>query len=177
MCRLKGHLKEICCDLRSCDAICGRVMTSAGVDLWITTRLWMWHVTLLVIWHEAYMLQHTATHCNTPKKTATPATHVWTRHVALIMNEASMLQHTATHCNTLQHTAMHCNTLQHTLWCPVCHMQDDLFDPLMQRAQHTAIQCNTVRYSAPYCITVCCSGEHVGKLARSMMHRAQHTSI
>ena len=40
------------------------------------------------IWMH-YILQHTATHCNT-------------------------LQHTATHCNTLQHTATHCNTLQHT---------------------------------------------------------------
>ena len=37
-----------------------------------------------------YILQHTATHCNT-------------------------LQHTATHCNTMQHTATHCNTNQ--LYC------------------------------------------------------------
>jgi len=35
-----------------------------------------------------YVLQHTATHCNT-------------------------LQHIATHRNTPQHTATHCNTLQH----------------------------------------------------------------
>jgi hypothetical protein len=160
MCRLKGHLKEIWCDLRSCDAICGRVMTSAGVDLWITTRLWMWHVTLLVIWHEAYMLQHTATHCNTPKKTATPATHVWTRHVALIMNEASMLHHTATHCNTLQHTAMHCNTLQHTLWCSVlqcvtCRMTYlILWCNARNTLQYSVTQCATVRHIVSPCAAV-----------------------
>ena len=47
----------------------------------------------------SYMLQHSATLCNTLQYTAT---HCHT------------LQHTATHCNTLQHTATHCNTLQHT---------------------------------------------------------------
>jgi len=41
--------------------------------------------------HPPWILQHTATHCNT-------------------------LQHTATHCNTLQHTATHCNTVSHPPW-------------------------------------------------------------
>jgi len=126
---------------------------------------------------------YAATHCNTLQHTQKNCNTCNTRVDAACCLDHEWGIYAATHCNTLQHTATHCNALQHTathtvVQCaPVCHMQDDLLDPLMQRAQHTAIQCNTVRYSAPYCITVCCSGEHVGKLARSMMHRAQHTSI
>ena len=43
----------------------------------------------IYMWYHSFVMQHTATHCNT-------------------------LQHTATHCNTLQHTATLCNKLQHT---------------------------------------------------------------
>jgi len=53
-----------------------------------------------------YILQHTATHCNTLQHTA---------------SSCNTLQRTGTHCNTLQHTATHCNTLQHTATRLSCH--------------------------------------------------------
>jgi len=50
--------------------------------------------------HESFfLLQLSATHCNTLQHTAT---------------HCNTLQHTATLCNTLQHSATYRNTLQHT---------------------------------------------------------------
>jgi len=46
-----------------------------------------------------YLVQYTATPCNTLQHTAT---------------HCNTMQHTATQCNTLQHTATHCNSPQHT---------------------------------------------------------------
>jgi len=54
-----------------------------------------------------YMLQHTATRCNTN-------THTLHYSHTLTTTNYHTLQHTATHCNTLQHSATHSNTLQHT---------------------------------------------------------------
>jgi len=91
------------------------------------------------VWWRCYgwILQHTATHCNTLRHTAThcntlqhTATHCNTlQHTATHCNTlcCNTLQHTATHCNTLQHTATHCNTLNMTLNIVLdsikCHIQ------------------------------------------------------
>jgi len=75
-------------------------------------------------------LQHTATHCNTPRiyrsQSEQAATHcntprIYRSHSEQAATHCNTLQHTATHhaftglrANKLQHTATHCNTLQHT---------------------------------------------------------------
>jgi len=68
-----------------------------------------------------YVLQHTATHCNTLQHTATHCNTLQHRikydyNAKGVRQKACLphhhpLQHTATHCNTLQHTATHYNTL------------------------------------------------------------------
>jgi len=81
---------------------------------------------------RGFMLEHTATHCNTMQHAAT---------------RCSTLQHTVTHCHTLLHTATHCNTLQHTakhikplqIHTPLPHTAT----PHRNTLQHTATHCNT----------------------------------
>jgi len=86
---------------------------------------------------DMYVLQHTATHCNT-------------------------LQHTATRCNTLQHTATHCNTLQHTVtrcnipldktWISFCARIRFLRISSASFSSCVAKCCSVLQ-----CIAVCCS--------------------
>ena len=60
------------------------------------------------------ILEHTATHCNTP---ATHLQREYKRASVVDMHTSTLLcilQHTAIHCNKLQHTATHSNALQHT---------------------------------------------------------------
>ena len=108
---------------------------------------------------RAYMLQHTATHCNTLQHTAKccnklqhTVTHVnilkqrpWTcsPHFNLLQHEQSAELQALdwnTHCNTLQHTATHCNTLRYT----ATHSNTQ---------QHTATHGNTQQHTLTYCNT------------------------
>ena len=111
------------------------------------------------------MLQHAATHCNTPQH---PNINKLVHDVADAGKSlTSQLQHAATRRNTLQHTLMstsssmtsrmlvtilrcqlqhtatRCNTLQHTAtqsnWCQL---------------QHTSTRCNTLQHAATRCNTV-----------------------
>ena len=77
---------------------------------------------------HAILLQHTATHCNTP-------------------------QHTTTRCNTLQHTATHCNTLQHTATHVREYKIEDSFHLTATHCnnlQHTTTHYNTLQHTATH---------------------------
>ena len=69
------------------------------------------------------ILQHIATHCNTPSLTR------W--HFE-----------PATHCNT-QHTVSHCNTVQHT----VIHPAARPWQVEVSSLQHAATRCNTLKHT------------------------------
>jgi len=88
--------------------------------------------------------QHTATHCNTLKQTATR----W-----------NTLQHTATHCNTHCHT--HCNTLQHTATTH-CNALGRIREGSVLGTQVVAVWCSVMQCDAVWCsvlqrVAVCCS--------------------
>jgi len=78
-------------------------------------HIWMNHVTYegAIQWIIAYLhiLQHPATHCNTPQLHHTAAYCSTLRCTATQYNTH---QHNATHCHTLSHTATHYDTLQPT---------------------------------------------------------------
>ena len=62
------------------------------------------------------IMQHTATHCNTPPHTATHCLQVFVSSLDPYHSQSpcSTLQHTATLDNTLQQSATLCNILQYT---------------------------------------------------------------
>jgi len=111
-------------------------------------------------------LQHTSTHCNTQRHTATH----WRRQLQMrAITHCNTLRHTATHCNicnTLRCTAAHCNKLQHT--ATRCNARCDTL-------QHTATfynkcrstPCNTLQRTLQNTITHC----------KTLQHTATHCSI
>jgi len=108
--------------------LAGRVNEACHAYGWV-----MSHVSRPVKHVLCTILQHTATHCNTP-------------------------QHTATHCNTLQHTAIHCNTIQHTARRQTWHLHKWCNTP-----QHTATHCNTLQHTATHCNTLQHTATHFNK--------------
>ena len=76
---------SVCCSVLQCVAVCCSVLRCVAVccsryDSYTSLVYAMWLLHHMRDMHHSYVMQHTATHCNT-------------------------LQHTATHCSTLQHTA------------------------------------------------------------------------
>jgi len=100
-----------------------------------------------------YMLQHTATHCNTLHNT---------------------LQHTTQHCNTLQPTATHCSTPQHTTthYTTLQHAATHC-----NTLKHTATHHNTLHNTATHCTTLQHTTTHHNTQHNTATHHntLQHT--
>jgi len=108
-----------------------------------------------------WIVQHTATHCNTHT-----ATYCNT-HGNILQHTYVATEHAATHCNTLQHTATH-NTLQHTsVATATCGQGLGWRNTLQLTATHnntlqlTATLCNALHYAATHgsvslCFYCCC---------------------
>ena len=95
---------------------------------------------------SSYLMQHTATHCNT-------------------------LQHAATHCNTLQHTqhtATHCNTLQHALNFGQSSAEWAVLASAI--AVSCATNCNILQHTATYCDKL----QHTATHCNILQHTATH---
>ena len=97
-------------------------------DLSRLSHVWISHVTYGLAMSYGWVmslcesvLQHSATHCNTPRVSLATLCNTLqhtTIHCNTLRHTAthreSVLQHSATRCNTLRYTATHCNALQHT---------------------------------------------------------------
>ena len=83
------------------------------MDKWIVLSYYTYDYMYSCI----YIVQHTATHCNTLLHTATHY-NIWLMHVRntviLERSKADSQCDTASRCNTLQWTAAHYSTLKHT---------------------------------------------------------------
>ena len=137
----------------------------------LTTLQHTWclqHDTVQYVKGQLSLLQHVATHCNTP---GVRNTIQWKRSKGRCRC-CNTLQHTATHCNTLQHTATHCNALQHTatLQRTVTHCNT---------LQHTATHCNALQRTATHCKTLQRTVTHCDTLQHTVTHcnTMQHTAV
>ena len=135
------------CDL-TCLYVCSRY------DSYTSLVYAMWLPHHMRDMQHSYVMQHTATHCNTLQHTAT---------------HCNTLQHNTTHCNTLQHTATHCNTLQHSILSCII---PTWFNTL----QHTATHCNTLQRTATHCNTLQNTATQYPDMHHSYMihHTAAH---
>jgi len=109
-----------------------------------------------LLYYHRDVLQHTATHCNTPQHTAT--------HCTTIGMSCNTLYHTVPHCNTLQHTATHCTTIG--MSCNTLY--------------HTVPHCNTMQHTAAHCTTIgmsCNKLYHTATHCKTLQHTATHCNI
>ena len=121
----------VCCSVLQCVAVCCSVLQCVAVysslircgvvccSIYVVFPAYV-QVCFGVFVHLRRPLQHSATHCNTPQRTAT--LRITVQHTATAFG-ASLLRrysqyHVATntlqHTNTMQHAATRCNILQRT---------------------------------------------------------------